>query len=109
MKLGWHDEKVAWNVPTKGGEVYRLYNPNAGDHHYTVSAFERDTLVKLGWKAEGVAWHSADKAEGLAVYRLYNRNAKAAGAHHFTTSQAEYNHLQKLGWTAENTAFYAAK
>ena len=109
VKLGWHDEKVAWNVPTKGDEVYRLYNPNAGDHHYTVSAFERDSLVKLGWKAEGVAWHSATKEDGKAVYRLYNRNAKAAGAHHFTINQSEYDYLQNLGWTAENTAFYAAK
>lgn len=109
VKLGWHDENVAWNVPNNGDEVYRLYNPNNGDHHYTLSAFERDHLTKLGWKFEGVAWHSAAKENGMAVYRLYNRFAKGAGSHHFTTSQAEYNHLQRIGWSAENIAFYAAK
>jgi hypothetical protein len=36
-----------------------LYNPNAiaGAHHYTVSAVERDSLKKVGWKDEGIGWY----------------------------------------------------
>ena len=39
-------------------EIYRVYNPNSGEHLYTKSATERDTLVKAGWKDEGVAFYS---------------------------------------------------
>ena len=36
----------------------RVYNPNAleaGAHHYTADAAERDILVEVGWSAEGIA------------------------------------------------------
>lgn len=32
--------------------VYRLYNPNSGEHFYTQSENERDSLSATGWKAE---------------------------------------------------------
>jgi len=40
--------------------VYRAYNPNAkmGTHHYTKSKSEYDTIVKLGWRAEKIAWYA---------------------------------------------------
>ena len=38
--------------------MFRLYNPNAGDHHYTMNKAERDMLVRVGWRAEGVAWYA---------------------------------------------------
>ncbi|MBQ1822750.1 MAG: hypothetical protein II123_04845 [Lachnospiraceae bacterium] len=43
--------------------LYRLYNPNAkgaqeaGAHHYTTNAAERDSLYKIGWKKEGTGWY----------------------------------------------------
>lgn len=37
--------------------VYRLYNPNAGDHHYTMSEQEKNDLVGVGWILEGIAWY----------------------------------------------------
>ena len=33
------------------------YNPNAGDHHYTLSSKERDYLVSVGWNYEGIGWY----------------------------------------------------
>lgn len=48
--------------------VYRLYNPNAGDHHYTVEIGEKDHLISVGWKYEEIDWHSDDnKAVRLIV------------------------------------------
>lgn len=41
VSLGWKYEGVAWYAPTSGQPVYRLYNPNAGDHHYTLDSNER--------------------------------------------------------------------
>ena len=43
--------------------LYRLYNPNAtgqyeaGAHHYTKDENEVNTLVGLGWRAEGIGWY----------------------------------------------------
>lgn len=41
-------------------DMYRLYNPNArsGSHNYTTNGSERDWLVSLGWRDEGLAWYA---------------------------------------------------
>jgi len=54
--------------------VYRLYNKNVGDHHYTTSEKERDHLVKVGWRDEGIGWYS-DDSKRTPVYRQYNPRA----------------------------------
>ncbi len=102
--VGWKYEGGAWTAPTNGEDVYRLYNPNAGDHHYTTSKAEKDMLVKVGWKYEGVGWKSGGSSK---VYRLYNPNAKGAGAHHYTLSKGEYDFLDKKGWKGEGVGWYA--
>ena len=81
--------------------IYRLYNPNTGEHFYTQSAFERDTLVKDGWNNEGTSWSSPNK--GTAVYRVYNPNAKG-GDHYYTSSKYEADSLVKTGWEWDNGA-----
>lgn len=83
------------------GSVYRLYNPNNGDHLYTVDFNEAKAAQKAGWKYEGVGWVS--KMEGHPVFRLIS----PAGMHHFTVNENEKDHLVKLGWTLEGTAFYS--
>ncbi|MGX2943933.1 hypothetical protein [Enterococcus alishanensis] len=80
--------------------LYRVYNPNSGEHFYTESANERDNLVKQGWTNENDAWQVPVK--GDIVYRLYNSNA---GDHFYTKSESEYNWLGKKGWTQEGQAF----
>ncbi|MBE6466799.1 hypothetical protein [Denitrobacterium detoxificans] len=82
----------------------RLYNPNGGDHHYTMSAEERDWLVSLGWNYEGIGWYS-DDAQTVKLYREYNPNAQS-GSHNYTTSLQEHKNLVKLGWHDEGTAWY---
>ncbi len=77
--------------------MYRLYNPNSGEHFYTSNTGERDNLVKLGWNYEGIGWYAPSKSS-TPVYRLYNKNG---GEHHYTASVTERDRLVKLGWNYE--------
>lgn len=85
------------------GNVYRLYNPNTGEHFYTSGARERDGLVKLGWKYEGIGWKANKRKNGNPIYRLYN---PYNGDHHYTTSLKERNNLKEVGWKYENVLCY---
>ena len=76
--------------------MFRLYNPNSGEHFYTSSTVERDHLISVGWNDEGTGW-TAPKA-GDAVYRLYN---PYAGEHHYTLSTVERDSLIAAGWNDE--------
>lgn len=83
--------------------VYRLYNPNSGEHFFTMSESEYANVKAAGWNDEGVAWQAP--LEGAEVYRLYNPNG---GDHHFTMSAEERDMLKKLGWNDEGVAFCSA-
>jgi len=54
---------MAWHTaPAASGEpLFRQFNPyeTIGTHNYTLSVAERDNLVSLGWKDEGIAWYGA--------------------------------------------------
>lgn len=106
VKLGWHDEGVAWLTPTSGDPIYRLYNPYSSDHHYTMDAKERDSLVKLGWKYEGIGWYSSSSSIGVPVYRQFNPYEQV-GTHNYTLSKTENDTLAQIGWKAEGIAWYA--
>ena len=84
-------------------EMYRLYNPNSGEHFYTASAGERDTLISAGWKYEGVGW-IAPATSNTPVYRLYNPNA---GEHHYTMNKEERDYLVTIGWKDEGIGWYS--
>ena len=73
--------------------MYRLYNPYSGEHFYTSSAYERNSLAEIGWNYEGVGW-VAPTTDGEPVYRLYNANA---GDHHYTVSAEERDALVGVG------------
>lgn len=91
------------NVPAlKSTALYRVYNPNNGEHLYTKSLYETTTLSKTGWNYEGV--NSQQPATGNAVYRLYNPNSEE---HFYTTSSFERDSLVKAGWRFEQIAFYS--
>ena len=83
--------------------MYRLYNPNSGEHFYTADTAERDNLVSLGWNNEGIGW-IAPSISNTPVYRLYNPNA---GEHHYTTNPAERDMLVEAGWNYENIGWYS--
>ncbi|WP_159721332.1 FIVAR domain-containing protein [Enterococcus sp. CSURQ0835] len=84
-------------------ELYRLYNPNSGEHFYTLAVTEKNNLVTAGWTAEGIGWYTP--TQGDQVYRLYNPNA---GDHHYTENKGEYDNLVALGWKGEGASFYSA-
>ncbi len=83
--------------------MYRLYNPNSGEHFYTSVNAEKKHLVSLGWRYEGIGWY-APSTSRTPVYRIYNPNA---GDHHYTTSTGELNNLVKLGWRYEGIGWYS--
>ena len=85
----------------KSEPVFRLYN-GSDIHHFTPSVKERDALVKLGWKFEGVAWKAP--MTGDPVYCVYNaRN----GDHLLTTNKEEAEKLRRLGLRVEGIKFYS--
>lgn len=89
---------------TESEAMYRLYNPNSGEHFYTASAAEKDHLVSVGWHDEGVGWYAPVSSE-TPVYRLYNANA---GDHHYTISADERDHLVSVGWRDEGIGWYSS-
>ena len=91
------------NEPSNEVKMYRLYNPNSGEHFYTGSSSERDNLTAVGWRYECVGWVSP-KTSQTPVYRLYNPNA---GDHHYTTSASERDQLKGLGWVYEGIGWYS--
>ena len=88
------------DVETK--EMYRLYNPNSGEHFYTSDLNEKNHLVNVGWRYEGIGWKAP--TNGVAVYRLYNPNA---GDHHYTMDAVERDHLVSVGWNYEGIGWYS--
>ncbi|WP_288339221.1 trypsin-like peptidase domain-containing protein [uncultured Allobaculum sp.] len=84
--------------------VYRVYNPNSGEHLYTKSANETAFLSRVGWTYEGVAWRNAEGENLTEVYRLYNPNV---GDHHYTVDQNEARFLVSVGWRNEGVIWSA--
>lgn len=85
------------------GSMFRLYNPNSGEHFYTASSNEGNTLINLGWRYEGVAWIAPTRSS-TPVYRLYNPNA---GDHHYTVDSHEKDVLASLGWRYEGIGWHS--
>ena len=83
-------------------DMYRLYNPNSGEHFYTKNGAERDMLKQVGWKDEGVGWYAP--TTGDPVYRLYNPNA---GDHHYTLNGNEKDMLVGIGWRYEGVGWFS--
>jgi hypothetical protein len=94
----------AFTEPTGSVDMFRLYNPNTGEHFYTGNEGEKDHLVSLGWNFEGIAFfvYDAESGQGNPEYRVYNPNT---GAHHWTSDAAEKDALVALGWNDEGVAW----
>ncbi|HEM6534187.1 hypothetical protein [Streptococcus suis] len=90
-------EPVTVTVSNATNAMYRLYNPNSGEHFYTAALGEKNYLSAIGWHFEGIGWNAP--VVGEPVYRLYNPNN---GDHHYTTSKGEHDILVTLGWRSEN-------
>lgn len=89
--------------PVEGRQtIYRLYNPNSGEHFYTASEYERQFLIRIGWSNENIGWIAP--TSGKNVYRLYN---PYAGGHFYTESAYERDFLVKVGWNYEGICWYS--
>ena len=95
------EEKPADDV--KRVDILRLYNEWSGEHVYTTSETERDSLVKAGWAYEGAAWQEPEKSK-KPVYRVYNPNA---GDHHYTLYKSEVDSLVAQEWKSEGVVWYS--
>ena len=92
-------------VQTKNvtANVYRVYNPNNGDHVYAFNA-EAQNLFMVGNEVEDPEF-SAVRSESksipnvsVSVYRVYDPNS----GEHLNVSQAEGAALVRQGWTWDN-------
>lgn len=88
--------------PANSIQMYRVYNPNSGEHFYTQNVAEKNNLVSKGWRYEGIGWNGP--TSGNPVYRLYNPNA---GDHHYTLHAYEKDNLIKKGWRYEGISWYS--
>ncbi|KPJ22120.1 hypothetical protein AKK44_06380 [Streptococcus phocae] len=95
-------EPVTVTVSANTNAMYRLYNPNSGEHFYTAALGEKNHLSAVGWHFEGIGWHAPILGE--PVYRLYNPNN---GDHHYTVSKGEHDVLVTLGWRSENIGWHS--
>ncbi len=94
--------------------MFRMYDPNSGEHFYTGSAVERDYLVSVGWNYEGVGF-TFSRTTGMPVYRLYDI---FTGEHLYTMEKPVKTALSINGmamyecegrmWTYEGIAFNSA-
>lgn len=84
--------------------MFRMYDPNSGEHFYTGSTVERDNLVAAGWNYEGVGF-TFPQNSGLPVYRLYE---PVYGEHLYTMDEKEKDMLIAQGWNYEGIAFNSA-
>jgi hypothetical protein len=79
--------------------IYRMYNPNNGQHMFTANYDEAQNLSDNGWSDEGVAWLNGNEGR---VYRLYNSNSQD---HFFTASLLEVVECVLAGWKLEGVGF----
>lgn len=103
IKIGMN-YAVRADVATNSYDVmYRMYNPNSGEHFYTKSIEEKKMLINAGWTFEGIGWR-APLSSNTPVYRLYNPNA---GDHHYTVNWNEMQSLVNTGWLYEGIGWYS--
>ena len=84
--------------------MFRMYNPNTGEHFYTGSEVERDNLISHGWQYEGIGFTFPANI-GTPVHRLFQ---SSTGEHLYTMDVAEKDRLIAQGWNYEGIAFNSA-
>lgn len=80
--------------------VYRIYNPNSGEHLHTLNGGEKDHLMSIGWVYEGISMQI--DGSGSNLYRAYNPNS---GEHFYTKDYNEINKIKRAGWRYEGVAW----
>ena len=100
-------KEITWTISSDPDiakvSMFRLYNPNSGEHFYTSAQGEHDNLVSVGWNDEGTGWITPETSN-TPVYRLYNANG---GEHHYTMDASERDMLIEAGWNGEGVGWYS--
>ncbi|MGB1196740.1 MAG: 5'-nucleotidase C-terminal domain-containing protein [Synechococcus sp.] len=105
----WEQSQESINWLSSGDEsstlsnINRLYNPESGDHLYTINPTETTlALNELGYVLEGVVGRAySTPTEGAdAIYRFYNQGI---GTHAFGESPSSFGE----GWTNEGIALFS--
>lgn len=93
-------------APPTGQELtYRFTKMPGNRHFWTKDVYERDSMIRAGYKYEGVAWRVSQKATSLPVYRLYSPTMKK---HLYTTDAYEKDVLNRTSsWRYEGIAWYS--
>ena len=97
---------VSLEVITEG-IIYRMYDPNRGEHFFTKNKEEADHLESLGWRHEERSDFiviDADDEDAVPVYRMYNPND--GGMHFYTEDPIEAKNLVEHGWDYEGISHY---
>ena len=83
--------------------LYRLRNPQSGEHFYTLDPAERTALLRQGYSDEGSEGRVWDRAipDTVPFYRLYNNAKGITSRHLYTTSAFERDVWLRAGWTLE--------
>lgn len=116
QKNGYTDEGIAFmSLSTVRQEtapnsnqtlVYRFGNMPGNTHFWTTDLKERDSMIRAGYRYEGVAWKASRTKTTKPVYRLYSPTMKK---HLFTADANEQRVLSRTSsWNAEGIAFYSA-
>jgi len=91
--------------PTGKSLIYRFSSMPGNSHFWTKDVFERDSMIKAGYRYEGVAWISSTLTTSIPVYRLYSVTMQK---HLYTTDKNEKNVLDATSsWSYEGIAYYA--
>ena len=117
LSNGYVYEGIAFNslssvVQTKASpqgtiNVYRFRDMPEGRHFWTKDVYERDQMIKAGYKYDGVGWIGVANATSgdVPIYRLYSPTMKK---HLFTKDSHEKDVLNATSsWVYEGVAFTA--
>src|SRR5438876_4145128 len=107
-RSGYHWERIECGVfppntaqPPGSVPLFRLFNPDTGDHFYTADANERDRAAsQFGYRTEGVAcFVMPGPSPGvIQLYRMWNGDAHD---HFYTTDVNERNRAQAVSGYAD--------
>jgi hypothetical protein len=114
----WRYEGVSWYVhqdsSSGSAPLYRFYSDTLRRHFYTISAYEKDSIIANFpvemWRYEGIAWYAYEnsQSETLPVYRFYSDTLKS---HLYTMDENEKNYIianyPVEMWRYEGVAYYA--
>lgn len=97
-------------APSGQVNVYRFGSMPGNTHFWTTDLNERDSMIRGGYRYEGIAWRAYRNTQSAniskPVYRLYSAPMKK---HLFTADTNERDVLNRTSsWKSEGIAFHAA-